>query len=122
MAIVKDLTFEQLNDAAIADSNIGEAIFAYAGGILSLDIGKLTGDTFTGLTDEGFMEFMYKIRKLAGEAQIVVNTAIATTPDEELTSFPSFSFGFPSEEGLVDVTQTTTYQIPLGINTIVGTN
>lgn len=122
MAIVRDLTFEQLNDAAIADPNIGEAIFSYASGAITLDAQKLTGDTFTALTDEGFLEVIYKLRKLAGEAQIAVNADIATTPDEELTSFPEFSYGLPSSEGFVDVTHVSTYQLPLGVNTIYGTN
>lgn len=122
MAKVSDLTFEQLNDAAIADENIGEAIFAYAGGVLSLNIGKLTGDTFAGLTDAGFIEALFKLRKLAGEAQVAVNDAIATTASEELTSFPPFTYGIPSATGLVAVTQIQTVQLPLMANTIVGTN
>ncbi|AUC61768.1 phage hypothetical protein [Cyanobacterium sp. HL-69] len=122
MATVTDLTYEQLNDAAIADPNIGEAVFTFAGDTVSLDIKKLTKDTNAGLTDAGVLEFMYKLRKLAGEAQIAANDAIATTPDEELTSFPNFSFGIPSEEGFVEVTQVATYQIPLGINQVIGTN
>ena len=122
MAIISDLTFEQVNEAAIADANIGEAIFSYAGGILSLDIGKLTGDTFAGLTDAGFVEAIFKLRKLAGEAQVAVNEDIATTPAEQLTSFPPFTYGIPSATGLVSVTQIQTVQLPLMANTVVGTN
>ena len=120
MATVSDLTFEQVNEAAIADANIGEAIFSYAGGILSLDIGKLTGDTFAGLSDEGFVEVMFKLRKLAGDAQTEVNST--ALPEEQLTSFPPFTYGLPSANGLVRVNQIQTVQLPLLANTVVGTN
>lgn len=120
MAIISDLTFEQINDAAIADANIGQAIFSYAGGILSLDMNKLTGDTFTGLDDDGVCEAMFKLRKLAGDAQTEVNSAVL--PAEQLTSFPPFTYGLPSASGLVRVNQIQTVQLPLLANTVVGTN
>jgi hypothetical protein len=122
MAIVTDLTFEQINDAAIADSEIGEAIFSFNNGILSLNIGKLTGDTFTGLENLGVVESMFKLRKLCGEAQTAVNAEIANNPSEQLSSFPPFTFGIPSAQGLVAVTQVQTVQLPLMANTVVGTN
>lgn len=120
MSAIKDLTFEQLNDAAIADSQIGEAIFSFSGGILSLDLNKLTGDNFTGLANEGVCESLFKLRKLAGDAQVEVNTGVA--PAEQLTSFPPFTFGLPSAAGLVRVSQIQVVQLPLLANTIVGTN
>lgn len=122
MAIISDLTFEQVNEAAIADSTIGQAIFSLSGDAIMLDVKKLCGDAYTALSNEGVLELAYKLRRILGIAQTAVNEDLATSPDEELTSFPAFSFGFPSEEGLVPVTQTTTFNIPLGINTIKGTN
>lgn len=122
MAIVSDLSFDSINDAAIADSSIGQAIFSISADAILLDLKKLTGDSFTALTDEGFCEVMFKLRKLAGDAQTAVNAAVATTPSEELTSFPPFTYGIPSDQGLVAVTQVQTVQLPLLANTVVGTN
>jgi hypothetical protein len=122
MAIVTNLTFDELNDAAIADSSIGQAVFSFSGDTISLDIKKLTGDSFTSIENSGVVEFMFKLRKLAGEAQLAVNTAVATTPQEQLTSFPQFTYGIPSASGFVPVTQIQTIQIPLNANTALGTN
>jgi len=120
MAAITDLTFEQLNDAAIADANIGEAIFSFAGDTITLDIKKLTGDAFSAITDEGVCEALFKLRKLAGDAQTEVNST--ALPDEALTSFPPFTYGLPSANGLVRVNQIQTVQLPLLANTVVGTN
>lgn len=121
MAAITDLTFEQLNNAAIADENMGEAIFSISGDTITLDIKKLTGDSFTAITDEGICEVMFKLRKLCSDAQEVVNTTV-TNPDEELTSFPPFTYGLPSAQGLVTVNQIQTVQLPLLANTVKGTN
>jgi len=120
MAAITDLTFEQLNDAAIADSQIGEAIFSYSNGVLSLNLNKLTGDNFTDLDNEGVCESLFKLRKLAGDAQVLANSTVL--PNEQLTSFPPFTFGLPSAQGLVRVSQIQTVQLPLLANTVVGTN
>lgn len=122
MAIVQDLTFSELNTEAVALTSIGVPIFTLSGTDILLNVSALTGDTFTALTDSGFVEMMYKIRKLATLAQETVNEAIATTPEEELISFPTFSFSIPSSEGLVAVTQVQTVTLTLDDNVIVGTN
>ncbi|WP_342597701.1 hypothetical protein VKI21_06985 [Cyanobacterium aponinum UTEX 3222] len=121
MAAITDLTFEQLNNAAIADPNIGEAIFSFAGDTITLDVKKLTGDSFTAITDEGICEVMFKLRKLCSEAQETVNESVVD-PDEQLTSFPPFTYGLPSAQGLVTVNQIQTVQLPLLANTVKGTN
>ena len=120
MAAITDLTFEQLNDAAIADPNIGQAIFSFSGDTITLDIKKLTGDSFTAITDEGVCEALFKLRKLAGEAQETVNAT--AQPGEELISFPPFTYGIPSANGLVTVNQIQTVRLPLLANTVIGAN
>ena len=122
MAIVKNLTYEQLNDAAIADLSIGQAIFSLSGDTIMLDVKKLTGDINTAIDNSGVVEFMFKLRKLAGEAQTAVNAAVATTPQEQLSSFPPFTYGIPSASGFVPITQIQSIQIPLNANTALGTN
>lgn len=122
MATVTDLPFDAINAEAIADANIGQAIFSFAGGAISLDISKLTGDTYTATSNEGFVEAMYKLSRLATLAQETVNAAVATTPAEELTSFPPSSFSLPDANGDVEITYSGTYQIKLDPNNVIGTN
>lgn len=122
MATVTDLTFEAINNAAIADSSIGQAIFSITGDTISLNVKTLTGDSFSGLTDEGVLEFMYKLRKLCSDAQATVNELVATDPSEELNSFPPFTFGIPSADGLVEVSQVQSMFIPLASNSVKGIN
>lgn len=122
MAIVSDLTFQSINEAAIADPNIGVAVLSITGDVISLNVKALTGDAYTALTDIGVLEMMFKLRKLCTDAQVATNEAIATTPAEELNSFPPFSYGIPSASGLVDVSQTQTMRIPIVSNTVVGVN
>lgn len=117
MAQVTDLTYQELNDVAIADPNIGIAIFSLSGTSIMLDITKLTGDTFTSLTQTNFLELMYKLRKLAGDTQGVVNQINAITPDEELICFPEVNFSGISD-GAIQVTQTQEFIIPLVANVV----
>lgn len=120
MANIVDLSFDELNAAAIADPNIGQAIFSFAGDTITLDIKKLNGDAFSAITDLGILEMMFKLRRLAGSAQETANLAVL--PEEQLTSFPPFTYGLPSSEGLVRVNQIQTVQLPLLANTVFGTN
>jgi hypothetical protein len=122
MAKVTDLTFTQLNDVATQDPDIADNIFSIINNKLVLDIGVLTGDNYSTPEESGICEVMFKLRKLCGEAQIAVNALIATTPAEQLTSFPPFTFGIPSAQGLVGVTQVQTVQLPLMANTVRGSN
>lgn len=121
MAAITDLTFEQVNNVAIADPKIGQAIFSITGDVISLNVKALTGDAYTAITDEGFVEMMYKLNKIASETQIEVNTT-AALPEEELTSFPSSTFGLPAEDGSVSVSYVSNYNIPLSIDNVIGTN
>jgi coenzyme F420-reducing hydrogenase alpha subunit len=122
MAIVQDLTFADLNVEAIALPSIAAPIFTLSGTDILMNVTALTGDTFTALSETGFIEMMYKIRKLASLAQTTVNEATATTPEEELTAFPNFTFSLPSAEGLVEVTQVQSVVLSLDDSAIIGTN
>jgi hypothetical protein len=117
MAQVTDLTYQELNNVAIADPNIGVAVFSLVGDSVMLDIKKLTGDSFTSLTETNFLEVMYKLRKLAGDTQKVVNATIAVTEEEELICFPDVSFSGISD-GAIQVTQTQEFIIPLVANIV----
>lgn len=121
MAAITDLTFEQVNDVAIADPNIGEAIFSITGDVISLNVKALTGDAFTAITDEGFVEMMLKLNKIASETQAIVNET-ATLPEEELTSFPTTTYGLPDAKGNISISYVTRYSIPLNINNVKGVN
>lgn len=71
------------------------------------------GDSFTDIDNKGVVEFMFKIRKLVGEAQTLVNNSFATNSSENLSSFPAYSYSLPINE-LVEVTQVQTVLLPLG--------
>lgn len=118
MAQVTDLTYQELNDVAIGDPNIGVAIFSLVGDAIMLDVKKLTGDAFTSLTETNFLELMYKLRKLARDTQQIVNAANATNTAEELKSFPSESFSTILGNGTVKVTQSQEFTIPVVANIV----
>jgi hypothetical protein len=124
MAQVTDLTFQELNDAAIANQNIGVPIFSISDDTIMLDIKKLTGDSFTALSDAGFLKLMYKMVNLAIEAQKTVNSAIVDEEDEEETSpldcFKQDSFSPIHPDGYVTVTQHQKFKIPITVNTVIG--
>ena len=108
-----DLEFQELSDALPAGSLIEEA------DDIKISVKSVTGDSYSGLSSLGVIEFLYKIRTACGVAQ---ETANATLPDgEKLDSFPPFSFS-PPANGFSQVTQTQTVLIPLDPSTIQGTN
>lgn len=111
---ITDLTFAQLNEASLADPMIADEIFAFSGDTIYLDLKKLTGDTFSGINDNGVVEFMFKLRNIAEKAQNLVNNLLATNASENLTSFPPYTYGLPSNDGLIEVTQIQTVLLPIG--------
>ena len=113
MAAKIDLTFEEINTA------LGVTVFSASGSDIMMSVGTLTGDTYTGLTDEGIIEMLYKIRSACSTAQETVNETLAD--GEKLDSFPGFSFS-PPADGYVTVTQSQTVRIPLDTATVIGTN
>lgn len=109
-----DLTFDELNDA------LGGAAVTLNGTDLMISVKAITGDNYGAITDEGVIEFMYKLRSACTQAQEVGNAAL---PDGEegLDSFPGFSFS-PPANGYVTVSQSQTVRIPLDSATVIGTS
>ncbi|MGL5872842.1 MAG: hypothetical protein ACRC2R_10825 [Xenococcaceae cyanobacterium] len=114
MAVVTDLSFQQINDAASAP------IFTINGNVITLNINTLTGDTFASLADLGVSEVLYKLRRFCGDATETANAAVSE--NERLLSFPPFTFAPPNSNGDVSVTQIQTFRIPLAVNTVKGSN
>lgn len=125
MTTISDLTFEQINTEAIADPNIGAAIFTLSGTDISLDVSLLTGDTYTALTDEGVLEAFFKFRQLAFRAQETVNATLnltATPPDVPLDTFtPSSETGVINGEE-IEISFTETVRVKLDYSNIFGSN
>ncbi|WP_036488030.1 hypothetical protein [Myxosarcina sp. GI1] len=113
MAVKEDLTFEELNTA------LGVDAFSLSGSDIVVSVSAITGDTYTALTDEGTIEFLYKLRSACTTAQDTANEGL--TAGEQLDSFPGFSYS-PPADGYVTVTQSHTVQIPLDTATVKGTN
>lgn len=118
MAARTDLTWQELQTELTA---LGYAdVVTISGGKVVLDVSVVVGETVDGLSDMGVVEFLYKIRQAAGNAQATVNEDLAA--DEQLTSFPAFSYSAPTTDGFVGVTHVSSYLIPLNLNNIFGTN
>lgn len=113
MAVKTDLTFDELNTA------LGGSAITFAGNDVTISVSAITGDTYTALTDNGVIEFLYKFRTACGNAQEVANATLL--PGELLDSFPGFSFS-PPNNNEVQVTQSHTIKIPLDTSTVVGVN
>ena len=115
MAIKDDLTWAELAAELPAGS------ITFAGSDIQISVSALTGgDTFTGLTDSGVVELLYKLRFAAGRAQVTVNAALDPVNDTPLAAFPTFSFGIPTDEGGVAVNQTTSVILQLDAATVKG--
>lgn len=113
MAVKTDLTFDELNTA------LGGSAISHSTDDILISVKAITGDTYAGLTDEGVLEALYKIRSACSAAQATANELLAS--GERLDSFPGFSFS-PPANGFVTVTQSHTVRIPLDSATVIGTN
>lgn len=113
MAVKQDLTFDELNTA------LGGGAITFDTDDIKISVKAITGDTYAGMTDEGVLEMLYKLRSACSDAQETANAALAD--GEKLDSFPGFSFS-PPVDGYVSVTQSHTVRIPLNSATVVGTN
>lgn len=114
MAVITDLSFEQVNEAAPAP------IFSINGNVITLNVNALTGDTYAAIADLGVSEVLYKLRRFCGDAAASANALVED--NERLLSFPPFTFAPPNANGDVSVTQIQTFRIPLAVNTVTGTN
>lgn len=109
---MNDLTFQQINDTLNTNA------FTFDNGI-KLDVSNITGDTYTSLTNEGIVEFAFKLLKLCYETQTNLNKTNTLNP---LSSFSSPFYGTvqnanpPTIEGSITVTGI----IPLDVNSVVG--
>lgn len=121
MTTISNLTFEQVNAEAVADTNIGANIFSFSAGNITLDLGTLTGDTFTALTDEGILEVILKLYRLVYRAQETINATLTDT-DVPLLSFnPTDTTLIPDSE-LVEISASFSVAVPLFYNSVVGVN
>jgi hypothetical protein len=91
-----NLTFTEVNTEAT------NPVFAYASGNITLDLGELTGDTFTGLSDPKVVKAVWKLLDLCSLAQITVNDGVPE--GERLSAFPRPTIG---------QFNTTTYVVPM---------
>lgn len=85
MAVITDLTFQQLLDQLPANS------FTVAAGKVTLDLSVLTGNTIDGLTDKGVIKALNLLLDAAQKAQAAVNVGQAV--GERLAAFPVPNFG-----------------------------
>lgn len=99
-----DLTFDELNTA------LGGAAITQNGDDITISVKAVTGDTKDALTNEGVIEFLYKLRSACTAAQDTANETLDA--GERLDSFPPFSFS-PPADGYVNVTQSQTVRLPL---------
>lgn len=118
MAAKKDLSWDELNNALTANG-ITNAVSVVDGKVM-IDVGAVTGDSTPALTNEGVVEFLYKVRESAGVAARLANETLDA--GDQLNSFPAFSYGAPSEDGQIEVVQISTFNIPLNLNSIKGVN
>jgi hypothetical protein len=118
MAVISDLTWQQLNTELVA-LGYNNAV-AVSGGKVMVDVGVIVGESVDALTDSGVTEFIFKVRQAAGKAQATVNATVED--DEQLQAFPAFSYAQPDENGLVGVVQTSSFVIPLNTSSILGAN
>lgn len=118
MAAKTDLSWQEVQDELTA-MGYTDAV-AVVGGKIMIDVGVITGESVTAMTQEGVVEFLYKFRQGAGLAQTTANES--QIEGEQLASFPPFSYGAPSEEGLIEVTQVSAFVIPLDTTSITGPN
>lgn len=114
MVTRNDLSWTELSAQLPAGS------ITFAGDDITISVKAVTGDVFTGLTDEGVTELMYKLRLAAGNAQATVNAALDPAADDLLAAFPVFEFGAPTAQGRVPVSQITRVVLELNAATVKG--
>ena len=85
MAAITNLTFAEVNAEATSP------VFAYASGNVTLDLGELTGDTFTGLSDPAVVKAVWNLLELCSLAQATAN--VGAVEGERLSAFPKATIG-----------------------------
>lgn len=114
MAAITDLTWSEVNaeaTSAIASFDVDDVI---------ISLKALTGDTFTGLDDEGVCEALYKLSNLIRKAQGTKNDAGSPAAGEALNVISPFTFTGPDEDGVVLVSATTRFTAALDAGNAKG--
>lgn len=115
MAVITDLTWEQLNTELGGAGKI-----TVSGGNVIISPSAVTGDTIDALTKGGVIEFLSKLLEAAARAQTTVNQGQAV--GERLAAFPAPQYGGVAN-GYVTVTQSMTARVsvnPATQSVIIG--
>lgn len=108
-----NITFEQVN-------NVIPNAFIFEGNTIKLDLSKITNDTYTGLTDEGIIEFVYKLLTTFTSIQTTINQNDPTP----LRSFsaPIFSTVKQGNPPTLQANITFLANLPIDVNETAGVN
>lgn len=108
-----DLTFQQVNDS------FTQPIFTISGSTISLNAALLTGDTYTGLSENGVVELCFKLLKACYQAQKDLNGNNTT---DRLDSFSTPFYGTVQETNPPTIAGsiTVTGKIPLNVDNVIG--
>jgi len=114
MAVIEDLTWKQINDAA----GVEVCINTPEHGVI-IQVGALLKSNPTTLTAVGVVEALYELRELAAAAQKTVNAGQQV--GERLSAFPVAASG-TVVDGYVTQVGSIVARIPLATNGIVGSS
>ena len=111
---MSDLTFQEVN------TKFGTNIFTFDTDKILLNVTALTGDNNSALTDNGIVEFCFKLLKICQETQTEKN--ISTTV--KLSSFGTPFYSTVTEGNPPTITGTASVSavIPLNIDELTGNN
>lgn len=109
-----DLTFQQVNDT------FTQPIFTFSGSTISLNVALLTGDTYTGLSDNGVVELCFKLLKVCYQSQKDLNGNNTTNRLESFTS-PFYGTVQETDPPTISGSITVTGKIPLNVDNVIGT-
>ena len=121
MAILKDLTFDQVS----AKSGVANAFLVAEdplGNItLMVSVSAINEETVNTLSSPGVIKFFTRLREACHKAKETANTALL--PEEKLTSFPPAISSGVIVDGYVEQTSTIKSRIAVSTATeISGTN
>jgi hypothetical protein len=119
MAAITDLTFAQIQAELPANT------ITYNSGTqdVLISMKALTGDNFTGLTNDGVCEAIYKLVRACQLAQAEVNADPDLEDGETLLSFPAQSTGsFDPSTNQVEVRSVIAIALNVDPNFITGVN
>lgn len=108
-----NITFQQVNDT------IPNA-FIFENGTIKLDLSKITDETYTGLSNQGIIEFCFKFLSKMAQIQTTINTNDPTP----LRSFnnPIFSTVRQGNPPTIQATIQFSCVLPIDIESTAGVN